>query len=101
MKTTKQALQEIMHEAHQNYQQALEEMIAAEEDDENRAVLQHWKNNLSLAQIVGEIDISIANYLKGVQQTDPDFVFFKYEHHRKNPEEFDALLQDLKRKGLM
>jgi hypothetical protein len=68
---------------------------------DNRAILQYWKDNLSPAQIVDEIDISIANYLKRVQKTDPDFVFFKYEQHRKNPGEFDKMLQELRQKGLM
>ncbi len=100
MKTSKQAIKEIIHENRQNCRQALEEMIAAEEDEGNRAVLHYWKN-LPPRQIVNEIDIAIASYLKRVQRTDPDFVLFKNEHHRKNPAEFDALLQDLKRKGLM
>ena len=80
--------------------QALDDMITTEEDDDNRAVLQHWKKDLSPAQIVNEIDISIASYLKEVQKTDPRFYWFKQKNHPDDPEKFDALLQDLKRKGL-
>jgi hypothetical protein len=101
MKTTRQAMDEIMQEAHQKYRQALDEMIATEEDEDNRAVLQRWKKDLSPAQVLNEIDISIAWYLKEVQKTDPSFYWFKLENHPDDPQKFDELLQDLKMKGLM
>src|SRR5688500_10421253 len=100
MKTTKQALQEIIREAHQNARQVLEEMIAAEEDDGNRVTLMRWRS-LSPAEVMQEIDRSIAGYLKEVAKTDPDFVLFRHDHHRSNPADFDLLLKQLRKKGLM
>jgi hypothetical protein len=98
--TTQQAIRELVQEDEQNYRQALEQMIAEEEDEDNRAVLEQWRN-LSTEHVIHEIDIAVASYLKRVQQTDPDFIFLKYEHHRSNPADFDNMLLQLKQKGLM
>jgi|SRR5688572_29369797 hypothetical protein len=44
-------------------------MIRTEEDANNRAVLEHWRN-LSPSEVIQQIEISIANYLREVQKND-------------------------------
>lgn len=101
MVTAQDALQEITWEDAENVSQALEEMIATEEDPHNKTVLEEWRN-LPPDQLQHQIDISFANCLKNtVEPTDPRFYWHKLAYHPDNPKQFDLLLQDLKRKGLM
>jgi hypothetical protein len=57
--------------------------------------------NLPAEQVLNEIDIAIASYLKEVQKTDPGLELFRYDHHKQDPTEFGELLQELKRKGFL
>jgi hypothetical protein len=100
METTEQALEAMLKEAIEEARKGLDELIATETNDHNRKVLEEWKK-LPPEQIANEMDIAIADYLKKVQKTDPDFTLFKLENHKDNPAEFEDLLRELKKKGLM
>jgi hypothetical protein len=103
--TAQEALQQIVQEDAQNISQALEDMIAAEEEEDphNKSVLEAWRN-LPPDKVLALIDNSLANYLKNeVQPTDRRFYWHKLAYHSE-PEsaaKFEKMLQELKRNGLM
>jgi hypothetical protein len=99
--TTREAIHEIAKEDLDTYNRVFDEIIAEEDDEHNRYILQQWKEQLTPQQVVDQIDIVLAQFLKEKQKTDPRFYWFKQKQYPDNLQEFDELLKQLQRKGLM
>lgn len=97
--TTEQAIKEVLKGAKEEINRLRESLIKS--NPEVFGQLREFENDSPEVQVKKIDENIIVPFLKQVQQNDPTFEQFKLAYHSNDPEKFDELLADLKRKGLM